>query len=63
MMSAKRHDLHHKRIAFVLFFHSGFNKFTDRMLEIFGKGHKSIEITDRQWRKADAPEHRLETFI
>jgi hypothetical protein len=29
--------LRHKRIAFVLFFHSEFNKFTDRMLEITGK--------------------------
>ena len=26
--------LHHERIAFVLFFYSEFNKFTDRMLEI-----------------------------
>jgi hypothetical protein len=34
---SKTSRLHHKRIAFVLFFHSGFNKFTDRMLEIFGK--------------------------
>jgi hypothetical protein len=38
--------LRQKRIAFLLFFHSGFLAFMDRMLVFFGKGHKSIERTD-----------------
>jgi hypothetical protein len=40
----------HKRIAFVLFFYSEFNKFTDRMLEI--TGIKSFSETDRRWGSA-----------
>jgi hypothetical protein len=44
---SKTSRLHHKRIAFVLFFYSQFNKFTDRMLEI--TGIKSFSETDRQW--------------
>jgi hypothetical protein len=40
----------HKRIAFLLFFHSGFNKFTDRMLVFFGKADINHQIIkDRQW--------------
>jgi hypothetical protein len=45
-------QLHHKRIAMVLLFHSEFNKFTDRMLE---KGvFRAQIIKDRRWGSAVA---------
>ena len=55
--------LHHERIAFVLFFYSEFNKFTDRMLEITGIKSFSETIDDGDQPSFVNPEQPLETFI
>jgi hypothetical protein len=55
--------LRHKRIAFLLFFHSEFNKFTDRMLEKRSKKTQIIKTHHGHQPFDRTPEHRFKSII